>query len=259
MGDFFGRLSKASNHDTFKLPEILRTHPVSDSRLAEADNRAEQLDYKPSKEHKVNFDLIKVRLESLKQDSITTSKQQSHDIHCYQQMLHQIEELPATCLKQTIFNNDASPLYMSEYLDYISRNQKTPSPQLQKQIKTQSRLLLELYPTNSSLLLSYAKHLQHLNNIDGAINMLEQQRVHLKYQYETTIILSELYAKQNKESHAYLYLSYATIEIGNTERAKYYLEQSQEKANKDDKILNAKIKLFEQENHKLLKNIDKNK
>lgn len=43
MAGFFSRLQSSSRYSEFAMPEILRTHPVTLNRIAEAQNRAEQL------------------------------------------------------------------------------------------------------------------------------------------------------------------------------------------------------------------------
>ena len=63
MPSFFERLQRANRYtDTLKLPEFLRTHPVTVSRVAEARSRAEHYPIKPHKDS-LNFQLIQAKLQ----------------------------------------------------------------------------------------------------------------------------------------------------------------------------------------------------
>ena len=48
MADFFGRMQRISRNYSKAPSEFLRTHPIEATRIAEAKNRAEQMQYKPT-------------------------------------------------------------------------------------------------------------------------------------------------------------------------------------------------------------------
>ncbi len=62
MADFFGRLQKASRYDVGMLPEFLRDHPVTESRIADARNRADQLPHH-KREDSLAYHLMQARLK----------------------------------------------------------------------------------------------------------------------------------------------------------------------------------------------------
>ena len=65
MSDFFGKLSKESRMYGVSAPEFLRTHPVSESRMAEAGNRARQYPQNKTYHSPINFYLMQARLSAL--------------------------------------------------------------------------------------------------------------------------------------------------------------------------------------------------
>ena len=72
MARFFGRLSRESISDFGQVPEILRTHPVTENRLAAAEDRAQTMPpFKPRNGHD-DLRLIQLRLQSQEK---TTARQ----------------------------------------------------------------------------------------------------------------------------------------------------------------------------------------
>ncbi len=64
MGEFFEKMSRITRTMGKGPPEYLRTHPVNVSRIAEADNRAENLPIPPPSDGK-NFYLVQARLRAM--------------------------------------------------------------------------------------------------------------------------------------------------------------------------------------------------
>ena len=64
MGEFFEKMSRITRTMGKGPPEYLRTHPVNVSRIAEADNRAENLPIPPPTDGK-NFYLVQARLRAM--------------------------------------------------------------------------------------------------------------------------------------------------------------------------------------------------
>ncbi len=66
MGDFFERLQTASRYtDPDFIPEILRTHPVTVNRIAEARARAERLGSPVVREDSYEYHLVRTKLDVL--------------------------------------------------------------------------------------------------------------------------------------------------------------------------------------------------
>jgi predicted Zn-dependent protease len=64
MATFFGSLERYTRHDSTEIPEFLRTHPLSYSRVAESEARASEY---PPRSHESSFEfyLAKARIEAL--------------------------------------------------------------------------------------------------------------------------------------------------------------------------------------------------
>jgi len=62
MAGFFERLQKSARYDVGTLPEFLRSHPVTESRIADARNRAEQFPYR-QREDSLAYHLARARLK----------------------------------------------------------------------------------------------------------------------------------------------------------------------------------------------------
>jgi predicted Zn-dependent protease len=72
MGEFFEKMGRISRAMGEGPPEYLRTHPVSVSRIAEADNRAENMP-KPEPSDGKDFYLMQARLRALTEKSPDTA------------------------------------------------------------------------------------------------------------------------------------------------------------------------------------------
>jgi predicted Zn-dependent protease len=63
MATFFGSLERYTRHDSTEIPEFLRTHPLSYSRVAESEARASEYPPRPH-ESSFEFYLAKARIEA---------------------------------------------------------------------------------------------------------------------------------------------------------------------------------------------------
>lgn len=68
MGEFFEKMGRITRAMGEGPPEYLRTHPVSVSRIAEADNRAQNMP-KPESSDGLDFYLVQARLRALSESS----------------------------------------------------------------------------------------------------------------------------------------------------------------------------------------------
>jgi predicted Zn-dependent protease len=64
MTEFFETLMKASGAGGGQVPEFLRTHPLSQNRIAEAAARAESLERPDQRRDTLSFQLMKVRIQA---------------------------------------------------------------------------------------------------------------------------------------------------------------------------------------------------
>jgi len=252
MGDFFGRLSKESMVNAAQLPEILRTHPVTDARLAKADDRAQQLKQKQRLTHFNDFSLIKSKVARYHNTKPLHEKSTNQSHRCYESNLMDKKETPSQCLIDNAFKDATSAIYFSLYLSKITNAKAHLTPTQLTHINNRALFLMELYPRNPSLLLGYTEHLASRGMIKKAIDLIEHRMEPFQYKHKTYMRLSELYSKLDKMAYAYFNLAAANLEIGNIKRAKHYLEQGLKKEHNPDKKLIAKIETYKQANANLL-------
>ena len=257
MGHFFDYLAKQSGSNGIKVPEILRTHPISQRRLAEAENRAQQLTYTPNQSHTDDFNLVRNRLIGATQPLANGDvfKKTPAKLQCYQSLYSQPTSVSSPCLKQFIFNLKASPMYFSQYIKYYQTQTKTKA--VNNKITQHANLLLELYPNNPELVLNYAQFLNQLGKQQTSIQLLKKHLTFTQYQYPLHQHLAEEYGKTNKQGYAYIHLAFANMEIGHIQRGKHYLDQAKKLTNEAKPELNNLIFLFENKFDKLLINIEK--
>lgn len=262
MGDFFARLSKASQLDTIKVPEILRTHPVSDNRLAEAENRAQNLKPINKVKQPSQLNLMQQRIAYLKGSSTLnnmTNRSLDKNEQCYSKALNakQNNKPIPDCLIQLALNPSESNIFMSELLQNFINNEKPLSSIDFKKLKKHIELKTELYPEEESLPIYFSRLLRKLNKTNEAISVLSKAENQLKYKYDLFMELSELYAKQQQNDEAYFNLAKAYLESGNPERSQYFIKQALEAKTNNDKNIEQRILLFKEQNSKLLNNIEK--
>lgn len=70
MGNFFSRMQESTRYYGAGVPEFLRTHPVTTSRIAEAEDRARQFKPIAKKHDSINYLLAKARVRLLSATSI---------------------------------------------------------------------------------------------------------------------------------------------------------------------------------------------
>lgn len=211
MADFFGKLAKQYQLIEFRPPEILMTHPVTETRLAQATNRAHQLGTPKSQHDQLNLSLIQQRLKHLSEQSRNyTEANTPHNeiIECYLQIISE-KNASNNCLKDALKNHPNNRLL------------KTADIQNKTEKLEDFKALHAIYPQDSAILLLLSQAYQQAGQTDQAIQLLESQSHKLIYQFEPYQKLSQLYAQSNKLAEAYYYEARAYLDIGDIERAKY--------------------------------------
>lgn len=72
MSSFFSRMQEGTRYYGAGVPEFLRTHPVTTSRIAEAEDRARQFSTQQKKRDSINYLLVRARVRLLTASSIDT-------------------------------------------------------------------------------------------------------------------------------------------------------------------------------------------
>ncbi|MCF6298760.1 MAG: M48 family metalloprotease [Thiomicrorhabdus sp.] len=258
MGDFFARLAKESQNSARQVPEILRSHPVTERRIVESENRAQTLSVQSPKPPNNELTLIQLKLRALAKMSKAPplpSQKQTYDITCYQQNLQtltkQSKQASANidCLQTLVQHNPNHLFYTTLLLQTVIKH-PINDPKKINMARHQATYLLDLYPNNTALLLSYTNLLLYLNQPSEAIALLKTHTEHQRYTYQAYKKLSEIYAKQQQTAEAHFFLALAQFDIGNLKRTQYLLKQAKITA---DNSLKQRIARFEHKNSNLLK------
>jgi predicted Zn-dependent protease len=263
MGDFFGRLSKASQNDAHHVPEFLKTHPVTENRLADAENRAQNYPSSTGKTNNNQLKLIKLRLAHKKNINFESISNEANDLNkeesCYRLALNNLSRKQTTpkCLLDNAKLTESSVLFTNLILESATNLELEKYDSAKKSIEKLIKFKLELYPTRTDLAVRYAKYLQAKTNIQQAIDFLNKHKTKLKYRYPVYKELAELYLTDKKESEYYFNIAQATQLTGDLKQSKYLIEQAEKKLNPNATGLKREITLFKQENTNLLKKIQK--
>jgi predicted Zn-dependent protease len=257
MGDFFARLAKENRNNARQTPEILRSHPVTERRIVESENRAQTLSIQSPKLPNNKLTLIQLKLSShAKTPRVPSSPQkQTNAVNCYQQNLQsltkQSEQASANidCLQTLVQQNPNHLLYTTLFLQALIKHQISASKQINMALH-QATYLLDLYPNNTALLLGYTDLLLYLNQPSKSIALLTTHTEQQRYTYQAYKKLSEIYAKQQQTAEAHFFLALAQFDIGNLKRTLYLLQQAKITASNS---LKQRIALFEHKNSNLLK------
>jgi len=174
------------------VPEILRSHPVTERRIVESENRAQTLSVQSPKPPNNELTLIQLKLRALAKMSKAPplpSQKQTYDITCYQQNLQtltkQSKQASANidCLQTLVQHNPNHLFYTTLLLQTVIKHQIN-DPKKINMARHQATYLLDLYPNNTALLLSYTNLLLYLNQPSEAIALLKTHTEHQRYTYQ---------------------------------------------------------------------------
>jgi predicted Zn-dependent protease len=220
MANFFGKLAKQYQHQNVRPPEILLTHPVSETRLAQAVNRASLMPTKPSLHDPLNLKLIQQRLRQHTQTTNQVPFNQSTldpKAQCYAKNL----QAPDTCLNELIKTNPNNRLIKTLYAQQLA--QQNPKKGIEA-----LHTLSELYPQDEAIVLRLAQAYINNNQSKQAIKLLSERTPTLLYQATLYQTLGQIYAQQKQLAAAYLYEALAQLDLQQTQRAAYLIKLSSE-------------------------------
>lgn len=183
--------------------EILRTHPLSANRVAEAKARAAQIGVRPVPSSK-RYHLIKARLIALlsrQQSLLRHYKNQppENDIEQYTHGLLLTQANKYRAAKKALekaSKNDPDNIHFQLAATQLALA-KSDYASAEKQLRT----LLQLYPQHEAATLYYAETLKRQNKHTDNINLLEafrQQHRHIPVQ--VYFLLAESYARTDQKA-----------------------------------------------------------
>jgi beta-barrel assembly-enhancing protease len=210
MGNFFARMQEETRYYGAGVPEFLRTHPVTTSRIAEAEDRARQFDSQ-HKGNSIHYLLAKARLRLLSAKSIdnlerevATEKggnRQEKEVHRYLQALimqRKGESKEARADLQALLAAHPDRIAYILALAELERSKNNGQAAL-----TLYRKGLHQYPGNPLLTLSMAECQISLKHNDAARKLL-QQMTRKQPTAEAYHLLADLEAQANNMAASYL-------------------------------------------------------
>ncbi|GKT11707.1 MAG: beta-barrel assembly-enhancing protease [Thiomicrorhabdus sp.] len=263
MATFFDRLANSSQNHLYQLPEILLSHPVTDSRIAQAENRAQLMIRKPVTQQDNSLELIQHRLLQPKQitkDNNYLFTDLEIESRCYLQNLLAIKSNSHTpnydCIKKITQEHPEQSLYTNLLLELIKQSDHV-NGNLKLFALQQGSFQIALFPQNNATLIRYSELLLKLNKTNSAIELLVQYTKGRRYKYLIHKKLSEIYAKQQQFTQAYFYKAKSEFNIGNLKRTIHLLEQAENYNVSKNKIMSRQITLLSNISNNLLKAIEK--
>lgn len=259
MPDFFQKLANSYQHQGMSAPEILRTHPLTENRLAKAQARAASLDKKTRHYNNETLGLIQQRLNNLY--SLTSGKLTSKlnsDEKCYSKALDELSQKTALttsihCIENLISENVDQPLFHSIYLQLLAQLKNN---KINYKINKDPKFSYELFPLNESVVLRYAELLILNEKSAQAISVLENFSASTLYKNPSETLTSKLYTNLDKTSYSYYHLALAQKNIGNLQRAAIFTQKAQAALEESDQALNVKIQNLQEKLAKTLKKLN---
>ncbi len=234
MVSFFETLQSANRYAGLRALELLQTHPLTLSRIADARNRAEQI-ATGSKGDDLTFQLIKARVKVLSGDSIYLQRQKTADeipqaAIQYRQALSWLSEKQydkaRNAIRQLLKNDTQRVLY---HLTAAEIELAADKPRAAHKVLASA---LILFPNNLPLTEMLAETLLKEGNATEASALLEQQ---LRYRPERRLYALHFQAAKMARRYADAYQSLAELQYidGNTVQAITYLNQAIEQGTKN--------------------------
>lgn len=234
MVSFFETLQSANRYAGLRALELLQTHPLTLSRIADARNRAEQINT-GSKGDDLTFQLIKARVKILSGDNIYRQRQKTADeiplaATQYRQALSWLSEKhydkARNTIRQLLEKDRQRVLY---HLTAAEIELAADKPQAAHRVLAPA---LDLFPNNLPLTEMLAETLLKEGKATEASALLEQQ---LRHRPERRLYALHFQATKTARRYADAYQSLAELNYidGNTVQAITYLQQAIEQDSKN--------------------------
>lgn len=243
MANVFYHLSHAARF-TEKPIEYLMTHPLYESRIADARNRAEQLHYRQSLDS-IDFQLIRYRLAVFKNPNpkqlalqyereIKIKKTANQDATQYGYALALFKNRKtkeALTIMATL--NDKYP---NNLIIQLSYSQMEFAGQQKAQSLARLKKLLAIYPGNLSVVLQYAAQLLEVGEVVPAFKLLKQYEAELKDNIDFLELLAKAYSVNKQFAKMHTTLANKYVLLGDFKRALHQLDIAIEQTKNADSI-----------------------
>lgn len=253
MAGFFKKMQQHSRYYyTANIPAILRTHPLDEDRIAEAENRSERL-VKKSYPDNLNYHLFK---EVIRVSVLTNSKQM---FDYYQNQCHKNKiDLPCqygyalAMINSNQFSQAASllePLLRQDHdnLFYqIAMAQTETGTKLFAVALERLNRLHKIYPENYAALMAYAQGLLAAGQAQNAASVLLKGSRQFKQDLPLCEELAHAESAANRKSYAYFTKAKCQLLQGRKRDSVKQLKQAKILA-KNDPYLMARIEAMIEE------------
>ncbi len=215
MPVFFKRMGRANQSYSTKLPEFLRTHPVTTNRIADALGRAERYPYKQHNED-IRYHLLRAWLKYRSfnrpskavahfKDSLESGRYRNKEAQEYGYALaltHSRKYDQARTLLKRLLGKRSQMVEYRLALAQLEQNSgnKTEAARLIREGK-------KLHPNSKALALSYVELLEQNGNHKGAVNVLAKLIQQNPTDPNLYLKLSRATGKQGKNAEAHGYLA----------------------------------------------------
>ncbi|MBN2866522.1 MAG: M48 family metalloprotease [Thiotrichales bacterium] len=260
MPDFFEKLAKSYQHQGMNAPEILRTHPLTENRLAKAQARAASLgNNNDINQGNDTLTLIQMRLGKIYGlYTPTLIDNNSYEKKCYSAALDDLNNKKVkieniTCLENMMTNEVKNPLYHSIYLELLTQLDPLNTDY---KMKKDPLFSYELFPTNESIAIRYAELLIKQKKRDQAVRLLEKFSDSTIYKSKAESLISKTYMEMDKTAYSYFHLALAQLNTGDFRRAAIFTQKAKSALTTEENILKGKVEKLEDELDKTLKNLN---
>jgi len=227
MAVFFQKLDKESRLYGPQAPEFLRTHPVTESRIADATNRAEQMSVASSPNPK-NYYLMRARIQvitardkkAVRNDFVKTLKSGHYlnrDAELYGYALSLIETGGFDQARKIL--NDLLKTDPGRIAYLLERARLESMANQHKQAITHFKQALADYPGNGPLTLAYTKALLRAGKANEARQIIAEYQRHNPDDPHFYKMLAEAEAALGHNAKTHIALGEYYYRIGQTHQA----------------------------------------
>ena len=249
MIQFFKRMQENSRYYSANIPAILRTHPLDDDRIAEAEQRT-SLKTVNRPVDTLAYQLAKERLRNLTSPQTNKKLLDDYNVHCKNLetennpclygraltllRLNRAEE--ALSILKSLAAESRDNLYYGISLAEVETKLKDYTPAIAR-----LQALLKNHPENYALYMALADVYAAANQTDKAMQTLLQ--THRRYPHDLPACYALAHAASDNHNKAFAYFTYAECHVlqNNPKEARRLFKQARTHAEKD-KFLQARIK-----------------
>lgn len=216
MVDFFGKMQRESSLNGYdRIPQFLLDHPLDLTRMAEAQNRAEQL-HVPQRPDSRSFALMKARLKAMQQDGTDKLLEYFQGGVQTAQGWDKVAMRYGLALVEARLGRYADAISLmsalvSEYDDVIAFRIGLAESQMQAG-KTALAIdsydsAMRLFPDSSPLMLSYASDLIDASKPRNAVDILNLLTFGDHRDPEALRLMAKAYEKMGNSGDSHYYMS----------------------------------------------------